>query len=826
MSRMGDAQKLSVQQLQQAIQDGTIPPYIGIPLLQDKVKQQQQAATPPAPQQPPIAEQVMQEARGIEEAKSNLPVGYAGGGIMDFLLGDDEEDDKDDEEQSMLSMLNSRAHSVIDPIRQGISGLRSKISDYVNQTPPASTTIPTKINPNSSTFEKSMAFTLPHEAGYVNHPNDKGGPTNHGVTQQTLSGYLGRPASIDEVKNLDENTARDIYKKKFWDPIASKLEDPKAQMIAFNAAIASGPGYANRLIEKHKGDPLAMWQEHTKYMTHDIPANNPSQKVFVKGWSNRQNDLYNTVFRSEGGIAKLAQGGKIPGFAQGMFMNFEDFMGGTPYEPTSKGTFSQSQGNIPADPLKVDPKTGMRYSDPYGGAPNEFDTRVPLTKMDVLKNLNEARAAQEGARNVVAPPSRGATFRAPVPFKGIGSQSDANVYPGVSDLNYLNELLAEAKKDPNYQPYQDEINKIYKLHPEYKPKPTMSDADYARFKAMNDTSGERRFIESQFDIKPKPTMSDADYNRFKDMNQTSGERRFIESQSKIDTTKKPEIKNIDNLLSSNSTTSNSTATSAPSTSTATDTSTTSGITGGGENQAGMSYADIFKDIMGQRDDLKKQKEEDKYMSLIAAGLGIMGGTSPYALSNVGQGALAGVQNYANAARTRAAEQADYNKSLIGALRYKELGDYQRNALVQQALLRRDEIDARLQMANLSSQDRQDALAERKRYNDIIDRNQDESRQVRIENSQMQNKQFNMKTLEKMKEDAERTALATLNLNKTGLLTMTPEQISAAVAPIVQKKLNNPAYIELHKSTYGYNPFENTETPVDRTNRKPLTEFQK
>ena len=75
MSRMGEAQKLSVPQLQKAIQDGTLPPYIGIPLLQDKMKQAQMAkASMQAPKEPPIAEQVMQEAsmhdRGVE------PVSY------------------------------------------------------------------------------------------------------------------------------------------------------------------------------------------------------------------------------------------------------------------------------------------------------------------------------------------------------------------------------------------------------------------------------------------------------------------------------------------------------------------------------------------------------------------------------------------------------------------------------------------------------------------------------------------------------------------------------------------------------------------------------
>ena len=76
---------------QQAIQDGTIPAYVGIPLLQEKVKQSQQAQqvqAANAPKQAPVAQQVMQAANqvaGIDHLSSNLPAeGMAGGGIVAF----------------------------------------------------------------------------------------------------------------------------------------------------------------------------------------------------------------------------------------------------------------------------------------------------------------------------------------------------------------------------------------------------------------------------------------------------------------------------------------------------------------------------------------------------------------------------------------------------------------------------------------------------------------------------------------------------------------------------------------------------------------------
>lgn len=83
------AEKLSIPQLQQAMRDGTLPPYVGIPLLQKKVQDQKrmQAAAqmnPQAANQPPVAQRIMQEAQGVDTLHSNLPEEYADGGIIAF----------------------------------------------------------------------------------------------------------------------------------------------------------------------------------------------------------------------------------------------------------------------------------------------------------------------------------------------------------------------------------------------------------------------------------------------------------------------------------------------------------------------------------------------------------------------------------------------------------------------------------------------------------------------------------------------------------------------------------------------------------------------
>jgi len=123
LSTLANAQKLSIEQLQKGIQDGTVDSYIAVPLIAQKTKQMKEATAILAGQkaqgQPPVGEQVMQDAdqvtrpvsplaptapgsdgqaspapnqmaqapQGIDSAQSNLPVQMAGGGIVAFEEG-------------------------------------------------------------------------------------------------------------------------------------------------------------------------------------------------------------------------------------------------------------------------------------------------------------------------------------------------------------------------------------------------------------------------------------------------------------------------------------------------------------------------------------------------------------------------------------------------------------------------------------------------------------------------------------------------------------------------------------------------------------------
>jgi hypothetical protein len=77
------------------------------------------------------------------------------------------------------------------------------------------------------------------------------------------------------------------------------------------------------------------------------------------------------------------------------------------------------------------------------------------------------------------------------------------------------------------------------------------------------------------------------------------------------------------------------------------------------------YAAYLKD---QKEAIAKDKEQNKYLALLQAGLGIMGGTSPYAGANIGQGAGQGVAAYLAGQRQSSADTRALQQGMLGLTR--------------------------------------------------------------------------------------------------------------------------------------------------------------
>jgi hypothetical protein len=133
---------------------------------------------------------------------------------------------------------------------------RSPESEDPAKIPPPDVLLPEANPPIASVpvtaraLDKMIDALLIREGGYANHPKDRGGPTNMGVTQATLEAWRGRPVSIEDVKALSESEAAEIYRARYYfGPGIDRLPAALHEHV-FDIAVNSGPVTAIRLLQR------------------------------------------------------------------------------------------------------------------------------------------------------------------------------------------------------------------------------------------------------------------------------------------------------------------------------------------------------------------------------------------------------------------------------------------------------------------------------------------------------------------------------------------------------------------------------------------------
>jgi hypothetical protein len=133
--------------------------------------------------------------------------------------------------------------------------------------------------------------------------------------------------------------------------------------------------------------------------------------------------------------------------------------------------------------------------------------------------------------------------------------------------------------------------------------------------------------------------------------------------------------------------------------------------------------DYFAELLAQnkeaRAELKKSAAEDKNLALLATGLRMLGGSSPYASVNIGNAGAAGVEQYGASKARRAAELAAINKSDIGALEARELGKYRQSVMSANSQARLSD-DYRLAEKNITDRANNFLVKNNPRFNMLPD----------------------------------------------------------------------------------------------------------
>lgn len=170
-------------------------------------------------------------------------------------------------------------------------------------------------------FTDAAKYTIGIEQGFVNDPDDFGGPTKFGITQQTLSQYRGYSCSVHDVQTLNEGEALAIYFSFYWKPLSINSIDKKPIAIAvFDTGVLYGIRHSILMaqealahswivstefkIDGHMGPktiaalnncPSGLFLELINLQILkrivEIIEKKPSQKKFQNGWVNRANKL-------------------------------------------------------------------------------------------------------------------------------------------------------------------------------------------------------------------------------------------------------------------------------------------------------------------------------------------------------------------------------------------------------------------------------------------------------------------------------------------------------------------------------------------------------
>jgi hypothetical protein len=86
-----------------------------------------------------------------------------------------------------------------------------------------------------------------------------------------------------------------------------------------------------------------------------------------------------------------------------------------------------------------------------------------------------------------------------------------------------------------------------------------------------------------------------------------------------------------------------------------------------------SFEDEMREYFASRkQEIAEGKKEARNMALLQAGLGMLGGTSPYAFANIGQGALGGAKAYGEQRKQLADEERALLSGQLGMYRYSNL----------------------------------------------------------------------------------------------------------------------------------------------------------
>lgn len=101
-----------------------------------------------------------------------------------------------------------------------------------------------------SRFSDCLSFVLKEEGGWADDPKDPGGATMKGVTLAVYEQFKGRHASKAELRAISDEDLAAIYRQGYWDNLRCDDLPPGVDLVAFDAAVNSGPARSAKWLQR------------------------------------------------------------------------------------------------------------------------------------------------------------------------------------------------------------------------------------------------------------------------------------------------------------------------------------------------------------------------------------------------------------------------------------------------------------------------------------------------------------------------------------------------------------------------------------------------
>ena len=105
-----------------------------------------------------------------------------------------------------------------------------------------------------SSYETALKWVFAHEGGFVNDPDDAGGATNYGITQNTYNAARRRKGlPTRSVRGISSKEVAEIYHDQYWVPIRGEELPAGLDYSVFDYGVNSGTGRAIKDLQKTLG---------------------------------------------------------------------------------------------------------------------------------------------------------------------------------------------------------------------------------------------------------------------------------------------------------------------------------------------------------------------------------------------------------------------------------------------------------------------------------------------------------------------------------------------------------------------------------------------